>query len=77
MGDAVGSSSRGGGGGVEIQKTVVTGGAERIENNVNYSNRSYFWRGPCPRLEHHHLMIWTHLTDWWPELTTTTYSIKG
>ena len=23
-------------------------------------------RGCCPRLKYHHLVIWTHLTHWWP-----------
>ena len=32
----------------------------------NNSNGDQVQRGHCPRLEHHHLIIWTYLTHWWP-----------
>ena len=33
---------------------------------VKINNGSQVWRGHCPRLEHHHLMIWTHPKDRFP-----------
>ena len=35
-------------------------------SNVKISNRSSVLRDSCPMLEHHHLIIWTHLTDRYP-----------
>ena len=61
----------GGGGREKIQNTVETGGRVDTSNKVKDSYRSYVRRGNYLRLEHHHLMIRTHLTDWSPGLTTS------
>ena len=34
-------------------------------------------RGPCPRLELHHLTMWTHSTGWWTATHTHTYYITS
>ena len=33
---------------------------------VTINGGSQVWRGHCPSMEHHHLIIWTHPTDRWP-----------
>ena len=44
----------------------VAGGKGKFGNKKNIyvtiSDWAYVWRGTCTRFEHHHLIIWTHLT---------------
>ena len=40
------------------------GGEEELDQNVMLSAIAQVRSGQCPRLEYHHLMIWTNLTHW-------------